>query len=238
MLTPQLEDGYTRIANEILERLIEIDLSGQEFRLLLFLFRKTYGFSKCEDAISLSQMITATGMTKVRCSQVINKLQLRNSVTVTENRNGLTKKYKFNKDFDAWVGVTENRNGIEKTNVTVTEKRNEPLRKTVTTKETITKENIQKKGLLVSEKQKQKKHKFLECVFFTDDEIIKLRKMFNGTFDKAVEYLNNYKMSNNKKYASDYHVMIGWIAEKFNIQKLQNKPTNLLDAYYQNKGVS
>jgi len=41
MANPQIEDGYTRIANEILENLIAFDLSGQEVRVALFVIRKT-----------------------------------------------------------------------------------------------------------------------------------------------------------------------------------------------------
>lgn len=56
MASPQTEDGYTAIANEIMEALIAAELSGQEFRIALLVIRKTYGFKKKEDAISLSQM--------------------------------------------------------------------------------------------------------------------------------------------------------------------------------------
>jgi len=133
MANPQLENGHTRIANEILDALIAANLSGHEFRIALLIIRKTYGFQKCEDTVSLSQMMKATGFKKIRCSQVINKLQLQNIVTVTENCNGLYKKYKFNKDLDVWAIPLQK-------SVTVTEKRYRPLQKSVTTKETITKE--------------------------------------------------------------------------------------------------
>ena len=145
MANPQIEDGYTRIANKILENLIAFDLSGQEVRVALFVIRKTYGFSKTEDIISLSQVMDATGMSKVRASQVVNRLQLMKILTVTENINGVSKKYKFNKDFQAWLTVKENINRYGKPLRTVKEKRNRPLRKTLTTKETITKENIKER---------------------------------------------------------------------------------------------
>ncbi|MCK9525865.1 MAG: replication protein [Limnochordia bacterium] len=146
MANPQIEDGYTRIANEILENLIAFDLSGQEVRVTLFVIRKTYGFRKTEDIISLSQVMDATGMSKVRASQVVNRLQLMKILTVTENINGVSKKYKFNKDFQTWLTVKENINRYGKPLRTVKEKRNRPLRKTLTTKETITKENIKERG--------------------------------------------------------------------------------------------
>lgn len=146
MADVQLEKGFTKIANKIIDALIATDLSGQEFRIALFVIRKTYGFKKTEDIIALSQMMKATGKSKVRCSQVTRRLELMKILTVTENINGVGKKYKFNKDFDTWeLAVKENINRYGKTKQTVKEKRNRPLRKTLTTKETITKETIQKK---------------------------------------------------------------------------------------------
>lgn len=145
MANPQKEKGYTPIANEIMEALYRAEMSGQEFRLTLLILRKTYGFQKGEDMVSLSQMMAETGMTKTRCSQIINLLQLQKIVTVTENCNGICKKYKFNKDFDTWDTVTEKCNRIKKMKSTVTQKCNPPLQKSVTTKETLTKERLQKK---------------------------------------------------------------------------------------------
>jgi phage replication O-like protein O len=119
MANPQKEDGYTAIANEIMDALISSDLSGQDFKIALLIIRKTYGFNKCEDAVSLSQMMESTGMCKIRCSQVVNRLQLMKILTVTENINGIGKKYKFNKNFDIWETVNKNINRLEKTKLTV-----------------------------------------------------------------------------------------------------------------------
>lgn len=119
MAHPQKENGYTAIANEIMDALISVDLSGQDFKIALLIIRKTYGFNKCEDAVSLSQMMNATGMSKVRCSQVVNRLQLMKILTVTENINGIGKKYKFNKDFDIWETINKNVNRLEKTKLPV-----------------------------------------------------------------------------------------------------------------------
>jgi phage replication O-like protein O len=145
MASPQIEDGYTKIANEIVEAIYQYPLSGHEFRMLLLIIRKTYGFNKLEDSVSLSQMMRALTLSKTRCSQVINKLQLQKIVTVTENINGIGKKYKFNKNFEQWITVHKNVNRYRKVKSTVTLLRNEPLQKSVSTKETITKETIQKK---------------------------------------------------------------------------------------------
>ena len=144
MANPQVENGYTKIANAIMDALIAVDLSGQDFKITLLVVRKTYGFHKSEDSISLSQMMAATGMGKIRCSQVVNRLQLMNLLTVTENINGIGKKYKFNKNFESWNTVKENINRYKKTKSTVNVLRNPPLMKTLTTKDTLTKDTSTK----------------------------------------------------------------------------------------------
>jgi phage replication O-like protein O len=151
MANPQIENGHIKIANEIFDALIRSNLSGQELRLALFIIRKTYGYNKKEDYISLTQMMDAIGLNKTRASQVINRLRLRNIVTVTEKRNGLTVKYSFQKNYEKW--------GPLQKSVTVTEKCNDRYtftKKTVTQKcnhkRQYTKDNITKdKGLSLSD---------------------------------------------------------------------------------------
>lgn len=124
MANPQKENGFTGISNEIIEALSLTNLSGHGFRIVLLVMRKTYGYGKKEDFIALSQMMSGTGLSKTRCSQIINLLQLQKIVTVTENCNGIGKKYKFNKDFESWKTVTEKCNSYRKVKNTVTEKCN------------------------------------------------------------------------------------------------------------------
>ncbi len=127
-----------------MDALIKVDLSGQEFKIALLIIRKTYGFNKKDDAVSLTQMMGFTGMGKIRCSQVVNRLQLMKIITVTENINGIGKKYKLNKDFEKWDTVNENINRYRKMKSTVNVLINGPLMKTLTTKDTITKDTITK----------------------------------------------------------------------------------------------
>lgn len=120
MANPQVENGYTKIANEIMDALIrQEDLSGQELRVSLFILRKTYGFNKKEDYISLSQIGKAIKASKIRCSQIVNSLQLMKILIVKENINGKTKKYMFNKDYEQWNTVNKKLNRIYFTNKTV-----------------------------------------------------------------------------------------------------------------------
>jgi len=61
MANPQPENGHTDIANEIIEALWKINLSSYEWRVLLYLLRKTYGWHKKTDQISLSQFSGKSG---------------------------------------------------------------------------------------------------------------------------------------------------------------------------------
>ena len=145
--TPQVEDGFTRIANELLEALPGQPLSGQEFRVILFIIRKTYGYHKKYDRIALSQFQKALKISKVRCYQVIKSLISKNIITVYENIDGCTRKLGINKSYLNWKGVYKNidgKKGIEKHIPTVKVLRNKGSMKTYTTKETITKEKIKK----------------------------------------------------------------------------------------------
>ncbi|WP_272662497.1 replication protein, partial [Providencia sp. PROV111] len=46
-----LEDGYTRIANDLLEAAMSSDLTARQLKVFLAIVRKTYGFSKKLDRI-------------------------------------------------------------------------------------------------------------------------------------------------------------------------------------------
>ena len=78
--TPQIEDGYTRIANEILEQLYKINLTSYQIRIILFIFRKTYGYNKKEDWISVSQIVEGTGIKQSHVSRTKKELLLKNMI--------------------------------------------------------------------------------------------------------------------------------------------------------------
>lgn len=97
MANPQRENGHLEIANEVVEILMRSDFSGGEFRLILSVLRKTWGWQKKEDWISLSQLAKLTGFTKSYICRI--KKQLVNNRTLLERDNRL----RFNKNYDEWV---------------------------------------------------------------------------------------------------------------------------------------
>jgi phage replication O-like protein O len=104
MASPQVEGGYTRIANEIVEALARVNVPGEVMRILLIVLRKTYGFSKKEDAISLSQFCLLSGIKKPNCTRAIKKALGMRLIIRTDN--GKVPTYRFNKDFDTWRSLS------------------------------------------------------------------------------------------------------------------------------------
>ena len=50
------DNGYTRIANELLDALLAADLTKHQYKVALAIVRKTYGFNKPFDRITNSQI--------------------------------------------------------------------------------------------------------------------------------------------------------------------------------------
>lgn len=111
MASPQLEDGYTPIANEILEALARTNLSAYQSRILSAILRKTYGYHKKEDCISNSQLVELTGLHKQHVWRTLGDLKNRNLVTKRGYFVG------FNKDYTQWrelpKGVTSHQSNLK-----------------------------------------------------------------------------------------------------------------------------
>lgn len=142
MASPQKENGHTDIANEIMEKLSLTELSGSEFRVCLFILRKTWGWHKKEDAISISQIEEGTGLSRKACVESTNKLVTKRLLVKTKN---YISTLQFNKNYEEWV-VTKRTLGSYHSVTRVVTKRLPKLvtekQPTKETKETITKEII------------------------------------------------------------------------------------------------
>jgi len=105
---PQLEDGFTRIANEIMEALPRLHLSGNQGRILWVVLRKTYGWSKKVDPISLGQFESMTGIKRRHVCRELKGLVERNILRKTEGKgvpgigNSFVTSYGLQKDFTKW----------------------------------------------------------------------------------------------------------------------------------------
>lgn len=94
--------GYVRVHYAIFEFLAKAPLRGQQFRCLMFLFRKTYGYNKKEDSISLQQWADGTGLKR---QNVWRELQLLIKCKVIYMRSSGPKRantWGFNKRHEQW----------------------------------------------------------------------------------------------------------------------------------------
>lgn len=143
MASPQAENGHTDIAHEILEKLAQMPLSGAEFRVLMVVLRRTYGWHKSEDMISLTQFQQATGFPRWTVWDAIERLIKKNILvrkTLLHSKENLTTPpsiYRFNKDWETWVSPER---VVRKSLLGSKEKPTGVVRKSLPTKENNTKE--------------------------------------------------------------------------------------------------
>ncbi len=138
---PQLENGYLRIANEIMEALARVRIPGEARQILDVIFRKTYGFQKKADAISLSQFSYLTGLSRRSAQRAISQLLTMNIIRKRADARPIT--YSFNKNYEQWKPSAKRRTVRKKADRVSAKKRTKLSAKTRTTKEkkdTITKE--------------------------------------------------------------------------------------------------
>lgn len=105
-VSPQLDNGYTRIANEILDALCRYRIPGEEMQCLLTIIRKTYGFGKKADKIPLSQFQVATGLDRGNICRALRNLKNRRLISVKSDTGKVTT-YSFNKVFSQWQLVSK-----------------------------------------------------------------------------------------------------------------------------------
>lgn len=98
MANPQKENGYVPIANELIENLVKTTLLGSEFRVLFFFIRKTYGFNKKEDKISLTQFEKGTRLSRPTVVKTLKNLVVKNILVKTAKL-----VYSLNKDWEKWI---------------------------------------------------------------------------------------------------------------------------------------
>jgi len=160
MASPQLENGFIQIAsgkeeNDILTALVKVELSGTEYQIVLWVIRKTWGFKKTEDWISLSQFEKITNKSRARVCEALKALVKKN-ILVKNTLLGKTTKISINKNFDEWNRLVKKSGLVKKTRLarlvkntrlTSKEYKTQLVKNTGHTKDTITKETITKKNL-------------------------------------------------------------------------------------------
>ena len=102
MASPQKENGFVPIANEIMTAFGRIRIAGEARQMLDVILRKTYGYHKKQDQISTSQFMQLTGLPNFTIHKCRKKLLDMNLITVTKKGNSQILTYSFQKDYEKW----------------------------------------------------------------------------------------------------------------------------------------
>lgn len=129
-----LDDGYARLSNMLLEAYSGADLTKRHFKVLLAILRKTYGWNKPMDRISDSQLSEITKLPVKRCNEA--KLELVR-MNVIKQQGGM---FGPNKNISEWC-IPQNEGKSPKTR----EKTSLKMRESHPSKQGDTKDTIQKK---------------------------------------------------------------------------------------------
>ena len=91
-----IDDGYTRFANELLEAIACADLTSRQLKVMLAYIRKTYGFNKKTDRIADEQIAQITGLSRQNVNKAKKELLSMNCLFMDGSQIGV------NKEVSAW----------------------------------------------------------------------------------------------------------------------------------------
>lgn len=103
MASPQCENGFVMVANELWDALILAKLGKEDMSVFLAIIRKTYGFKKKRDVIPISQL---QNMTKLPRQSVCRALKRLKSLKMISSHAVATRTpsiYAPNKDWEQWL---------------------------------------------------------------------------------------------------------------------------------------
>jgi phage replication O-like protein O len=102
MANPQ-PDKFTRIANEILDVISKTKFNGTQFRIVMTVWRYTYGFNRKQHFMSEKFIQEYTNIPKRQIQRELSKLIDDNVILVTREATFTTpRELMFNKDYDTW----------------------------------------------------------------------------------------------------------------------------------------
>lgn len=197
------EPGYTQIPHKALEKLAKTSLSPSQWRVFVYIIRKTLGWHKKVDYIANYQIAEATGLCKAvvsRCLKELNDMQL------------ITRKGKligFQKDWEQWGKLAES---------STSEKLAIPSTELAELSTELTKSATKVDGCAVTQNKKdtiqkklyKRKYGEFKNVFLSDEEYQKLKDRFGEGLNEMIETLSIGIESKGYKYKSHYATILNW----------------------------
>lgn len=121
MASPQLEDGYLKIANELYDALTLANLTKNQYKVALAVVRRTYGWRKKADVISNSQFAAMTDMQGTHAAAAVRELIAAN-VLMCHGKTGVGQVLGINKNYMEWNGVWKSADAPQRVTKSVTPK--------------------------------------------------------------------------------------------------------------------
>lgn len=106
MASPQCENGYVKIANELMDAFCKYFPGGSMGQVLIAVLRKTYGWNKKCDQLSISEIVKTTGLCRRAVIYAVKNLEAKGMISVTRNKIddlNETNLIQFQKDHERWV---------------------------------------------------------------------------------------------------------------------------------------
>ena len=146
-----LDNGYTRIANELLEIIPRLGFNGTQLSILIVVIRYTYGFQRKEHELSLSFLAKATKKHKMHIQKEIkNLIQMNILKELSVPTFNSSRVIGLNKDINSWelvktLTVSDLDRVSQNSNTTVSELTNATVSE-LTNQERKDKENIKERS--------------------------------------------------------------------------------------------
>lgn len=99
MADVKLKNGYIKIANNLFEQLFIRDFTLKQLRILLLIFRLSYGFNKTDAVVIPFSRFDVANIHKCDVRRVLSELHNRNIIICDFENNVFT----LNKNFDEWT---------------------------------------------------------------------------------------------------------------------------------------
>ena len=226
MANPQLSNGYVRIANELLEAICQLDVSGSEMRILLYIIRRTYGFNKDYAEIPLSEISAAVGMRREHIQKMLKRLSAKNIIDLRTNSGTKPQTISIVKNYEKWAvelcascllqkTATVASTVVQNGNSSVVQNGNSSVVQNGNSTYKDNKDNIKDNF-----KDRKKTFGRNGNVLLKNDEYNKLINNYGKeTAERYIERMDNYISSREAKYNDCYAELLIWL-DRDNVKKL------------------
>lgn len=211
MTSPQLENGYTMLSNEILEKVYQSDFNATQLDIILLLLRYTYGFNRETAPLSITFISNGIGKDRDFTAKQIRNLQKMNVIKSITTQKGITKELKFNTNFDEWTIVQKDYSAKELwSNKTVNYGLIEPSTMVLLDHQENKNNKINKKNKENIIKESRHKYGEYKNVLLSDIELEKLKTEFPIDWETRIETLSGYIASTGKSYKNHLATIRVW----------------------------